>query len=77
LLNLLKYSDLDKDYYCNELILSIQKTQDWRSIHRTLDCLNDQISPDFSYQLVQTVKKLHEQKDFGLGVTQLLERLEK
>jgi hypothetical protein len=76
LLNLLKYSNLEKEYYFEQLISSIEKTEDWRSIHRTLDCLNHQVSPHFSSRLVQIVRNLHEQKDFGEGVTQLLERLE-
>ncbi|MBL7815338.1 MAG: hypothetical protein JNL70_10015 [Saprospiraceae bacterium] len=63
--------------YFNLLLASLDRTDDWRSVYRTLDYfINYPIEKELLRVLVDNVKKKHREKNFGEGVTKLLSQLE-
>ncbi len=75
LINLIKIaSDQNRDYYLTLLYNSLKQMHDWRSIYRTLlFCSYDELKKEKD-NVFRLIQKLHEEKDFGQGVENLLKK---
>ncbi|MBL7813767.1 MAG: hypothetical protein JNL70_02090 [Saprospiraceae bacterium] len=66
-----------KEQYFNLLLLSLNKTDDWRSIYRTLNhFVHYPIEKEPLRILLDNIRNKHSEKNFGKGVTDLLLQLE-
>jgi hypothetical protein len=75
LLSFIKCCPLRKDELLKQLILSIKKTKDWRSVHKILFNLNMYIVDENHREMVvDTIRKSAKKNDFGEGVQQLIEK---
>ena len=78
LVNLIVLRSRNQNMYMDQLFSSLARTNDWRSIYRTINNFNEvDALKELKDKAIAYIVELHEQKDYGEGVSTLLKGFNK